>query len=78
MKKTVYKGIYAILLRLTNRFNSRLLSKYKIILGAALLMLMSSCVKEKEERQELEEVTCYLVGLQETEQPRPEQTDSIR
>ena len=69
MKIILYKGLYATLLKLTNRFNIRLLLKYKILLGTALLLIMSSCVKEKEDAPEIScylppepPPTCYLVG----------------
>ena len=69
MKTIIYKGLYNTLLKLSNRFNIRLISKYKILLGTALLLIMSSCAKEKEKEEEIEiptcydmPVTCYLVG----------------
>jgi hypothetical protein len=57
MKKVLYKSLYAFLLTLTNRFNSRLLSKFKIFLGVSLLILTSSCNKEKEKDPE---IMCYM------------------
>ncbi len=62
MKTVIYKGLYNTLLILTNRFNIRLLSRYKILIGIALLVLLSSCHKEKEEKEKEPPVTCYLVG----------------
>ena len=70
MKKVVYKGLYAIVLSLTNRFNIRLLTGLKIFLGTTLLVLMSSCVKKEEEP----EISCYLPAPpQETVLPEPAQ-----
>ena len=60
MKTVIYRGLYAMLLKLTNRFNIRLLSKYKILLGTALLVMMSSCIKGGEKEEEIEGPTCYL------------------
>ena len=56
MKRIIYKALYSCTLALSNRMSSRLLSKFKMILGTALLLLMSSgsCSKEDEP-----EVTCY-------------------
>jgi hypothetical protein len=65
MKKIIYKGLYDLLVRLSNRFNSQLLSKCKILLGIALLVVMSGCNKEKEENREPEEepeIWCYAFG----------------
>lgn len=47
MKKILYKNLYTFLLPITNRFNSRLLSKFKIFLGISLLITTSSCNKDK-------------------------------
>ena len=58
MKKIIFKGLYTIVLNLSNRFNIRLLSGLKIFLGTTLLVLMSSCLKQ--EKEEEPEVTCYL------------------
>jgi len=60
MKIMIYKGLYATFLKLTNWFNIRLLSKYKILIGTALLVIMSSCCKEIEKEEEPPEITCYL------------------
>jgi hypothetical protein len=80
MKKVVYKGLYAIVLSLTNRFNIRLLSGLKIFLGTTLLVLMSSCVKKEEEPEitcydpAQSDVTCYLVDPpKENAAPEPAQ-----
>jgi len=63
MKILIYKGLYATLLKLSNRFNIRLLSKYKILLGTALLVITSSCSKGGEKEGEIENPpTCYLIG----------------
>ena len=69
MKILIYKGLYATLLKLSNRFNIRLLSKYKILLGTALLVITSSCVKGGEREVE-EGPMCYM--------PPNEQSESIR
>lgn len=41
MKKTIYKGLYQVLSYLSNRFDNRYLAKYKIMVGASLLMLIN-------------------------------------
>jgi hypothetical protein len=75
MKKIVYKGLYAIVLNLTNRFNIRLLSVLKIFLGTTLLVLMSSCMKK--EKEEEPGPTCYLPPPpQEIVKPEPAQSAS--
>ena len=86
MKKLIFKGLYTIVLNLSNRFNIRLLSGLKIFLGTSLLVLMSSCQKpEKEEVPEVTcydpimptEATCYIVApSQETIDPEPTQPAS--
>ena len=58
MKKLIFKGLYTIVLNLSNRFNIRLLSGLKIFLGTTLLVLMSSCLKQ--EKEEEPEVSCYF------------------
>ena len=77
MKKTVYKGLYAVLLRLTNSFNNRLLSRYKIFLGTTLLLLMSnSCKKDNEPEIMCYDMppSCYIAPPpEEVMQPRPVQ-----
>ena len=60
MKIALYKSLYSILLTLTNRFNNRLLSTFKIFLGTSLLLIMSSCLKKEKEE---DEIMCYAVGL---------------
>ena len=70
MKKIILKGLYASFLKLTNWFNIRQLSKVKILIGTALLVLMSGCCKEKEDEPEITcydpvqptDVTCYFTG----------------
>jgi hypothetical protein len=68
MKKVVYHFFYATLLRLSNHFNNRLITKCKFFFGMALLVIASSC-NEKEEEPEImcydvlpPEATCYLVA----------------
>ena len=46
MKKAIYKVLYLLFVRLSNLFNSRLLSKSILYLGTALLILSSSCSKD--------------------------------
>ena len=74
MKKIVYKGLYAIVLNLTNRFNIRLLSVLKIFLGTTLLVLMSSCLKQ--EKEEEPEILCYDPASQEIVKPEAAQSAS--
>ena len=57
MKKALYKSLYTILLTLTNRFNNRLLSTFKIFLGTSLLLIMSSCLKQEKEE---DLIMCYM------------------
>jgi len=60
MRKIIYRFSYDVLLTLSNRFKSRLLSRYKIFLGTALLVLLSSCSKKENEEAEEEGPLCYL------------------
>ena len=46
MKRIIYQRIYQILLPLSNRFNNRLLIKFKLFLGASLIVLTGSCSKD--------------------------------
>jgi len=55
MKKVIYQRLYQILLPLSNRFNHRLLIKFKIFLGASLIMLTGSCNKDDDGP----EIMCY-------------------
>lgn len=65
MKRIIYKALYSCTLALSNRMSSRLLSKFKMILGTALLLLMSSGSCSKEEEPEV--ITCYEPPLPATE-----------
>lgn len=66
MKKFFYQKIYDALSLLSNRFSSKFLTRYKLLLGMSLLVL-SGCSKEPEEP----EVTCYIVAP-------PEETEEVR
>jgi hypothetical protein len=77
MRKVLYKSLYSILLTLTNLFRSRLLSKYKIFLGTALLIIMSSCSKKEKEEEIPDGPTCYLPAEpQESVIPEPTKANS--
>ena len=82
MKKLIYKGLYVALLRLTNRFNIRLFAKYKILLGTALLLILSSCIRGGEREKDVE-ITCYDVAPSqrsvqtETGKPSPQSGNPI-
>lgn len=54
MKKAVYQGLYRVLLFLSNHFNSKLIIKYKVLLGTSLLVFFNSC----DEKDKIE-VMCY-------------------
>lgn len=56
MKKTIYQKMYDCLSILSNRFNNKLLTRTKIALGAALIVLTNSCNSGSDEP----EVTCYM------------------
>ena len=56
MKKLIYKGLYEITSLISNRFNIRLLTKFKLYLGIALLVIVGSCSKKEEDESE---VMCY-------------------
>ena len=49
MKKIAYKGLYNILLTLSNRFNSRFLTKCKLFLGTALLLITTNSCDDPED-----------------------------
>jgi len=55
MKKMIYQKMYDCLSTLSYRFNSKLLTKVKVMLGAALLVLAGSC-----NDSDGPEVTCYI------------------
>ncbi|MDR2918975.1 MAG: hypothetical protein LBV72_06390 [Tannerella sp.] len=57
MKKAIYQKLYDCLTILSDRFSNRLLTKVKIALGTALIVLTSSCSNDSDEP----EVTCYLM-----------------
>ena len=59
MRKVIYRFSYDVLLTLTNRFKSRSLSRYKIFIGTALLVLLSGCHKKEIEEVEDESSLCY-------------------
>ena len=61
MKKTIYQGLYRVLLFLSNHLNSKLIIKYKVLLGTSLLVFFNSCDKKEEI-----EVTCYLPVIEDT------------
>ena len=42
MKKVLYQSLYRVLLFLSNHLNSKLIIKYKVLLGTSLIVLMSS------------------------------------
>ncbi len=56
MKKLIYKGLYQMLLTLSNQFSNRFLTKCKIFLGTSLLVITSSCDKGGDDEPEL---MCY-------------------
>ena len=67
MKKLIYKGLYEITSLVSNRFSIRLLTKFKLYLGIALLVIVSSCSKSDSEiiddeknGDEPHAPTCYL------------------
>lgn len=66
MKRIFYQKIYDALSLLSNRFNSKFLMRYKVLLGMSLLIL-SGCSKEPEEP----EVTCYVIES-------PDETEEVR
>ena len=66
MKTFIYKGLYAVLLKLSNHFNSRLLSKWKILLGTTLLIILSACLRGGEREKEIDNPTCYDPAVQKT------------
>lgn len=55
MKKVIYKGLYNILLTLSNHFNNRFLTRCKLFLGTTLLLLTANSCDDPEEPQ----VMCY-------------------
>ena len=58
MKKLIYKGLYEITSLVSNRFNIRLLTNFKLYLGIALLVIASSCSKKDDEPEQ--PISCYL------------------
>ena len=67
MKKTIYQRLYHILSYLSNRFNNRYLTKYKVLLGTSLLVLMNLSTGCKRNAR----VSCYEVP------PMPEDTIEV-
>lgn len=57
MKKAIYQGLYQTLLFLSNHLNSKLVIKYKVLLGTSLLLLINACQMSKKNNSNF--VTCY-------------------
>ena len=67
MKKLIYKGLYEATSLMSNRFNIRLLTKLKLYLGIALLVIVGSCSKNDDEKNNGElapepQIMCYDVA----------------
>ena len=54
MKKTIYQNLYRVLLFLSNHLNSKLIIKYKVLLGTSLLVFFNSC-----DKKDKIEIMCY-------------------
>jgi len=52
MKRIVYRCLYRLMLFLSNYFDNRYLTKYKILLGTSLLMLTACQLVKKNDRNE--------------------------
>ena len=62
MKKLIYKSLYEVISLILSRFNIRLLTKFKLYLGIALLVIVSSCSKKDDEIKDDEGPTCYIIA----------------
>ena len=54
MKKVLYQSLYRVLLFLSNHLNSKLIIKYKVLLGTSLLVFFNSCSKKDKPQ-----IMCY-------------------
>ena len=57
MRKNLYQRLYQILLFLSNHLNSKLIVKYKVLIGTSLLLLINACQMSKKNNSNF--VTCY-------------------